>query len=171
VTTKYQVDVDLQKLEDAANAQSGAPAGSSQISPDSKMAMWLWIGDADQYLYQFKMSLATTIEGAGLPSSSLNMDLTLGFHDFDTAVKITAPENAVPLDMGDQQSGPGSIFGGGLIPLGGALGMPVGMVSGRPSGMPTTGSGRQADLIPWVALGVLCLAGGVEIRRRASTMI
>lgn len=169
VTKKYQVDVDLQKLEEAANAQSGSTGTSTaQISPNSKMTMWLWIGDANQYLYQFKLSLATTIEGAGLPSSSLNMDLTLAFHDFDTAVKIVAPENAKPLDMGTQQTGAGSLLNSGLIPLGGALGMPVGMMSGRPAGMPTTGAGQQADLAPWAALAAVFLLGGIELKRRSA---
>jgi hypothetical protein len=168
-TTKYQVDVDLQKLQQIANEQSGGTSSStSQISPDSKFTMWIWIGDANQYLYQFKLQLATTISGAGLPSSSVNMDLTLSFHDFDTAVKIVAPENAKPLDLGNTESGPGALLSSGLVPLGGALGMPVGMMSGRPAGMPTTGSSNQADVAPWLLMGAVLLAGGLVIRRKAA---
>ena len=152
-TTKYQIDVDLQKL---AAATGGSTAGTE----GSTLTMFLWVGDKDMYVHQFNMMLSVD-SSSGDITLNLAADLTITFSDFDVPVTITAPENAEPLDLS-------SVLGGDVL---GSIGMPnVEMSgSGATAGMPRTGSGGPDNTLMLVllALSVSIILTGAAIRHKA----
>jgi hypothetical protein len=177
-TTRYKIDVDMAKLQ-ATMGQSGASLQGAA------MTMFMWVGDADQYLH--KMSITLTI---ALPSEvqglSLTMEMTIAFHDFDQPVTITAPSGAEPLDLPGLMNSPlpvapGTGMAGDLLgtPLGvilntGVRAEPVGVppttvVEPAASvGMPRTGGGGDIVPVALLAVALASVAGGAVIRRRAS---
>jgi hypothetical protein len=177
-TTRYRIDVDVAKMQ-AAMGQTGASLQAAT------MTMYMWVGNADQYLHRFSMNMVIALpsEVQGL---NLTLDMQMDFRDFDQPVTITAPAGAEPLNMpglgtSPMPVAPGAGMAGDLLgaPLGiflnaGVSGPPVGMpptvegVPAAPVGMPRTGAG--GDILPGVllALAFASAIGGAVLRRSAS---
>ncbi len=177
-TTRYRVDVDMAKLQ-AAMGQTGASLQAAT------MTMFLWVGNADQYLH--KMSMNMTIP---LPSEvagrNLVLEMSMTFRDFDQPVTITAPANAEPLNLPGLGTSPvpvapGAGMAGDLLgtPLGlflnaGVSGPPVGTAptietqSPAPVGMPRTGTGGDLLPVALLAIALASVAGGAALRRRTA---
>lgn len=147
-TTKYQIDIDLQKL-------AAATGGSTTGTENTKLTVFLWVGDTDMYAHQVKMMLSAD-SLSGDATLNLTADLTITFSDFDMPVAITAPPNAEPLDLN-------AALGGS--PLGLMTGTNVSVVS---AGMPRTGSGGDSTLLfTLLALSLGLVLSGVAVRRAA----
>ncbi len=141
-TTKYQLDVDLEKLATAA----GAPP---EELGNSSLTMLLWVGDTDMYVHQFSIMLNAESTSGDI-TLSLMMDLTVTFSDFDVPVTITAPPNAEPIDLG--------------------AGPIVSMPTTTSAGMPRTGSGTDNTmLLVLLAVSIGLVLSGVAVRRAART--
>ena len=154
-TTKYQVDFDLNKLNDLSGGGTDPEA-----LENSSLVMYMWVGDNDQYLHQLRMELDVEIaEPSGGPSAQLSMDLTMTFKEFDQQINIVAPADAEPLDLGGS-----GVLGG--IPGGSIVGMPIGtgmgMTTGMGMGMPRSGNSdfSLAGLLGVLSL-VLIVSGGM----------
>jgi hypothetical protein len=173
-TTRYRIDVDVAKMQ-AAMGQTGA-----SLQP-ATMVMYMWVGNADQYLHRLSMNMVIALpsEVQGL---NLTLDMQIDFRDFDQPVTITAPSGAEPLNLPGLGTSPvmapGTGMAGDLLgtPLGiflnaGVSGPPVGMPPTveevpAPVGMPRTGSG--GDVLPLALLALASVAGGALLRRRAA---
>jgi hypothetical protein len=141
-TTKYQLDVDLEKLATAA----GAPP---EELGNSSLTMLLWVGDTDMYVHQFSIMLNAESTSGDI-TISLMMDLTMTFSDFDVPVTITAPPNAEPIDLG--------------------AGPIVSMPTTTSAGMPKTGAGSDNTmLLVLLALSMSLVLSGVAVRRASRT--
>ena len=147
-TTKDQVDIDLTKL--LGNLVMDPQAYGSLAA--SKLMMLLWVGDADQYLYQ--LQLLANIQGtdASNQTQTVTADFTITFHDFGAAITITAPANAVPLNAGS---------GSSMLPVA------VPLVPSPPPGMPRSGAPMPLTTFALLGLGcgALLLLAGVRLRR------
>jgi hypothetical protein len=176
-TTRYRIDVDMAKLQ-AAMGQTGASLQAAT------MTMYMWVGNADQYLHRFSMNMVVALPSE-VQGQNLTLDMQLDFRDFDQPVTITAPAGAEPLNIPGLGTSPvpvapGAGMAGDLLgaPLGifltaGVSGPPVGTaptVETQPGtvGMPRTGAG--AGLIPGALLTIALasVAGGAALRRRAA---
>ncbi|HKP54730.1 MAG TPA: hypothetical protein VJ183_19000 [Chloroflexia bacterium] len=150
-TTKYQLDVDVEKLAIAAG-------GSTEGLEDVTLSMLLWVGDADMYVHQFSVTydIETT---SGDITFSLMIDLMVTFSDFDMPVTITAPPDAEPID--EELA---TILGG----------MPI-STTGPPEttvGMPRSGSGiDNTMLIALLAVSMGLVLSGVAVRRAARARV
>jgi hypothetical protein len=172
-TTKYQVDVDLQKYLEILGV--GDPT-TGQMVQNSKMTMYLWIGDADQYLYKDQIVMDARVpvpstSGSDASEVSIVMDMTVTYKDFDTPITIDVPANAIPI--GNLTGGSSSMesptsMAGSLSLIASVAGMSGGP-SQMPTGMPTTG--RTDTDFPWglAALALLCFIAGVRLRQRSPT--
>src|SRR4051812_23016523 len=93
-TTKYQIDVDLQKLMELMGSSSSDPQ-TAQLLNNAKMVVYMWIGDNDQYVHQtramldLQVSVPTNSDVA--QSISLAMDMLITYKDFGAPITITAP--------------------------------------------------------------------------------
>lgn len=147
-TTKSEADVDLAALYTSLGTP---PAQAAQIAAVSKMTLTLWIGNADQILYQQRVLLNSKAPAPGGGLLDVIVDFTINYHDFGTAVTITAPADAVPYT-------PGAPPAPAPTPVPTPAPVP-------PTGMPTTGG--SSPLAGWLllVLGALCLAAGVGVRR------
>jgi hypothetical protein len=160
-TTKYQVDVDLQKL--LALMGSSDPQ-TAQVLGNAKLVVYMWIGDDDIYVHQTRAVLDLKTSVPNSSDITLSMDFLITYKDFGAPITITAPADAQPIDLGANASS----TAGSLL-----LGMPSsfvmsGMASAMPTGMPKTGSSHQdLPLIP-LALGLTCLTAGALLRKRAA---
>ena len=190
-TTKYKVDIDVSKLlGDSGEGFTSQPGNSFT------MAVYLWIGDMDQYLHKYSivLDLKSTVELDEQTKFEINIaiDMSLTLKDFDTPITITAPENAVPLDSdlaGSTQAGAGISGLGGLVGVLGTMsspaGMPVGMPVGMPGialpgtspdmGMPKTGADDQQSSLAWgliaLALGMLSVGTAIRLTRKSTVKI
>ncbi len=181
-TTKYQIDVDLPKLYAAMGVTQTAETAA--LIQNGKLVMYMWVGDNDQYLYQMQETLVSqTTDPATNTTTSLGMDLTITYRDFGAAITITAPPNAVPLDVSGGAAGTTGLTGiiGSAVP-----GMPTTAMPGMPSiapvpstappviapvpGMPRTGNSDPVGAGGLLALGLLCVGAGLLARRRAVTV-
>src|SRR5215212_7666890 len=137
-TTHYHVVVDVQKLYmlmDITDPQT------LQLAQNMTMSMDIWIGDVDQYLYKMTLDMAGKVEVPDQPAQTFTVALSLSFHDFDTAISIVAPPNAVPLSSlgGPSDTVPGLPAGISIPGMGSGSVVP-GMPTTSPSpGMPRTG--------------------------------
>jgi hypothetical protein len=191
-TTKYQIDVDVNKLIAAIAAQAGQGATPPTTLPPSLPKTqiteqdFVWIGDNDRYLYKLAETINVKVTGSSssqIPNTTITEDITIQFHDFDQPVTITAPPNAEPLDLSGLGSSSSSMLQGAAnsflsnplsAGLGNVMGMPSGVSAPAPVatppvvvGMPTTGnSGSAVVLWPLAVLGLVCVAAGALIRRR-----
>jgi len=139
-TTKYQLDVDLEKLATAVGAPPGELGNSS-------LTMLLWVGDTDMYVHQFNIML-TSETVSGDITFSLSVDLTVTFSDFDVPVTITAPPDAQPIDLG--------------------AGPIVSMPTTTSAGMPRAGSGTDNTMmIVLLAVSMGLVLSGVAVRKAA----
>ena len=159
-TTKYQIDFDLNMLNNLAGG------GTEQEALDNAtMVMYMWVGDNDMYLHQMRLEMDVEIaEPSGGPSSQLMMDLTMTFKEFDQPVNIVAPANAEPLDL----AGSGVLSG---IPGGSIIGMPIGTGMGMTRGnmgMPRSGSNDYNLAIALTMIGLTLVVSGSVLRRRAA---
>jgi len=166
-TTKYQIDMDLQKLMELMGSTSSDPQ-TAQVLNNAKMVVYMWIGDDDQYVHQtramldLKVSVPTNSDVA--QSISLAMDMLITYKDFGAPITITAPANAQPLDVGTS----GSTSTVNTLFLGMPTSLLGGMTTQMPTGMPTTGAGQEdLPLVP-LALAVLCLSSGALLRKRCA---
>lgn len=160
-TTKYQVDVDLQKLLALMGASDPQTA---QMLGNAKLVVYMWIGDDDMYVHQTRAVLDLKTSVPNSSDITLSMDFLITYKDFGAPITIAAPAGAEPLDLG---ANAGSTTGSLL------LGMPSsfvmsGMASAMPTGMPRTGSSQQDWPITPLALGLTCLAAGALLRKRAA---
>lgn len=166
-TTKYRIDVDLKRLYEMAGAPSREAA---ELAEATTIEMFVWIGDADMYVYKITQHMTTESTDPNL-DLHMDYDYAITYKEFNTPVTITAPPDAEPVDAS------GSIIVPGM-PAGMPTGMPGGMPSGMPTGMtgmgmgtgmPKTGAGSQAGM-PWalISVGALLVVGGYAIRRRAA---
>lgn len=178
-TTRYRVDVDMAKLQ-AAMGQSGASLQGST------MTMYMWVGDADQYLHKISMNITIALPSE-VQGMNLAMEMALTFRDFDQPVTITAPASAEPLNI-PGLTGTGMQVGAGAPGMtGDLLGTPLGLfmnagVSAPPAGtaptvgtepaggvgMPRTGGGGEMLPVALLAVALASVAGGAALRRRAS---
>jgi hypothetical protein len=141
---------------------------AAQLTEDLSMVMHMWVGDADQYLHKMLLLMEGRIavdEQAPVP---LKFEITMTFRDFDTAITITAPPDAEPLDANSSLAGlfPG-ITGGVAMP-----GMPTGSSGTAPAvpvpGMPRTGGPAGSLALPvLLGAGLLFLGAGALLRRRS----
>ena len=159
-TTKYQIDFDLNMLNDLSGG------GTEQEALDNAtMVMYMWVGDSDMYLHQMRLEMDIEIaEPGGGPSSQLLMDLTMTFKEFDQPVNIAAPANAEPLDLTG-----GGVFSG--IPGGSIIGMPIGTGMGMSAGgmgMPRSGDSDYSLTIALTTMGLMLVVSGSLLRRRAT---
>ncbi len=184
-TTKYQIDVDLPKLYAAMGVTQTAE--TTTLIGSSKMVMYMWVGDNDQYLYQLQTTLnSQSTDPQTNVTTTLALDLMITYRDFGAAITITAPPNALPLDLSGGAAGAIALPGG----LGAAVpGMPTGTMTGMPSmvpgmpsgvpapviappsvspvpGMPRTGNSDPTGAGYGLLLGLLCLSAGLLARRR-----
>ncbi|HUS14559.1 MAG TPA: hypothetical protein VM536_06015 [Chloroflexia bacterium] len=164
-TTQYQADIDVAKL---LSMMGPADPSTEAVLKNAGMSLFLWIGDADQYLHQERIVLTLKMPAdpaAGTPELNLSEDLTITFRDFDTAITITAPPNATPITPG------GSVLPPIPSPGGAGTSAPPSMPSeGLGPGMPRTGgSGGSGDSGPLAAFGLAlaCLLAGIGLRRTA----
>jgi len=170
-TTKYQTDVDLQKLYSLMGMQ--AP---TELVQGTTMMILMWIGTDDQYVHKMSIVMNSNVTTADSPPTSLSLEMTFIFKDFDTAITIDEPVGAQPLDL------PANSSDTSMLPLG----MPIGLLAGvssslpaapvpapsaapssMPTGMPRTGAPDNGTLLlPLIAAGILCLGVGLVMRRR-----
>lgn len=153
-TTKYDVAVDAQKL---LSMMGTPPSGdTAQVLANTKMMLQLWIGDADMYIYREHVRMDMQLPQSSSAAGSLTMDITVNFKDFGAPVTITAPPNAIPATSAPASSS-------GLF-----FGMPIGMPTGMmPTGMPTTGAADDTVPLAGLVVGLLLVAAGIELRRKA----
>ncbi len=156
--SRYDADVDVEKLL-AAAGQSTADPQTAAIYNSIQMKLSLWVGSSDQYLHKLTLMITANVPNQPQPIT-LNLNYVMSFHDFNTPVTITAPVNAVPLDLGNT---PGMIPGGSMGNMGGGSTVPA---VGPLPGMPRTGAGTPALLPLLVGLALTCLALGGYLRRR-----
>ncbi len=166
-TTKYQVNVDLRELFQLTGTKIDAQ--TEQTLQNSKLTMFMWVGDSDMHVHQLSLMLNSTVPSAtpNTPPSTVTFNLNIAFKDFDTAITIIPPPESETVSAG-VGSPASSLFPGGLGPtMLGPIGMPAGMPGvAMPTGMPRTGHGDQDNLLPLLAaLGLSCLAAGGLIRR------
>jgi hypothetical protein len=162
-TTKYQINVDIQKLLELMGSSSVDPETAKTLA-NAKFVVYMWIGDDDSYVHQTRAVLDMKVSVPNSSDVTLALDFLITFKDFGAPITITAPANAQPLDVGTT----GSSDVGSLL-----LGMPTsvivsGMPSQMPTGMPTTGVSNADWPIAPLALGLVFLAVGALLRRRAS---
>jgi hypothetical protein len=176
-TTKYQVDVDLPKLYAAMGVTQTEE--TTQLLQNSTLVMTMWVGDNDQYLYQIQTRLNSQVTDPEDNSTTrLAMDLRITYRDFGAAITITAPANAVPLDLSGTTEGATGLPGllGVAVP-----GMPTtAPLPGMPSVLPVPASAPPATPMPGMprsglpdaggaagllALALLCVSGGVLARQ------
>ena len=96
-TTKYQADVDVAALYTSLGTP---PAQAAQVAAVSQMTLTLWVGDADQILYQQRVTLHSKAPAPGGGLLDVVVDFTITYHDFGTAVTITAPSRRGALCAG-----------------------------------------------------------------------
>ena len=153
-TTKYRIDIDLEKLLADSGASTSGLEGSTYM-------MYLWVGDADMYIHKLNvvMDLKSSSDDTTI---QIKIDLAMTFYDFDVPVTITAPANAEPLDLG----GNTTILGGMPSSVGGVMGGMPGMTS---AGMPKSGAPHSDNtlLLALLALSTGLLVSGVAVRRKA----
>jgi hypothetical protein len=147
-TTRYEADVDLAALYTSLGTP---PAQAAQIAAVSKMTLTLWIGNADQILYQQRVLLTSKAPAPGGGLLDVIVDFTINYHDFGTAVTITTPADAVP-------------YVPGAPPAPAPPPMPTASPA-PPTGMPTTGGSNPVGGWLLVVLGALCLGAGLVARR------
>jgi hypothetical protein len=146
-TTRYEADVDVGKLYRSL----GAPeAQAAQIAAVSKMHLTLWIGDADNVLYQQRVVLNTRAAGPGGTPIDVVVDFTITYHDAGTPVTITAPSGAVPYVPKPIAPAP----------------QPTAAPATAP-GMPKTGAADPTGLLVLLGAGGLILLAGGLVRRLA----
>jgi hypothetical protein len=177
-TTRYRIDVDMARLQ-AAMGQSGASLQGTA------MTMYMWVGDAAQYLHKLSMSMTIALPSE-VQGMNLVMEMALTFRDFDQPVTITAPAGAEPLNMpGMMGTGmpmaPGAGMAGDMLstPLGlflnaGVSGPPIGTaptVETQPAGgvgMPRTGGSGEMLPVALLAVALASVASGAVLRRNAA---
>lgn len=91
-TTQYQAAVDVAALYTSLGTP---PAQAAQIAAVSKLTLTVWVGDADQFLYQQRVVLNSKAPAPG-GLVDVVVDFTITYRDFGAAVTITAPADAVP---------------------------------------------------------------------------
>lgn len=185
-TTKYQIDVDVPKLYAALGVTETAE--TTQLLQSTKLVLYMWVGDADSYLYQLQMTLnaqATDAETKEVISEAL--DLMITYRDFGAAITIVAPPNALPLPTAESGAGEAAIPVGigavlpGMATMAPMPGMPTVMpmpvneppvIAPPPAtpipGMPRSGTADPTGALVLLALGLLCVASGALARRRST---
>jgi len=163
-TSRYDADVDVPKLLTAAGQPAPDPQ-TAAIYQSIQMKISFWVGTSDQYLHKLTLVLTANVPDKTQPIS-LSLTYNMTFHDFNTVVTITAPPNAVSAPVAvpviSRPPAPPSVPAPPAAP-------PTGNSSniGPAPGMPRTGAGASFALLLLPATGLLCLACGVLLRRRA----
>jgi hypothetical protein len=93
-TRHYRGELDLLQL--LGEVFGSARELREEIS-SFKISLDLWVGTADGYLHQIKLTVDLEPAGSSLPlSDALHADLTLAFLDFNRPVSIVAPIGPTP---------------------------------------------------------------------------